>query len=337
MYKRSGVPHSEEVASALAWSARNALHGAILGLPAGVAMLSDPNVALALAVGVLPAAALGVSNSRRQRTAGLLVGGIAAASLFVGSVIAGTPVLAVCTILVLCIVVAQLSAGRSSRLSRPVLVLGLPLIGAGLSLSTVSAGLAAAGLVVLGSVFAFCVSLAWPDRPAASPARAMPRGAPRPAMLVYGIQIGLAGAIGAATGFALGVDHPGWACAAALLVSRPEHSALVARGWGRALSVIAGALLSCGVAVLDPAPVVLAVLVVAVLTVGTALAGSRWYVFPFFSTFLVISMLLLDDDTTAAHWFVERVGLTLLGVALALAAALVVPRLARPLLARRAG
>ena len=68
--------------SAVAWSWRNALHGAVLGLPAGAAMLSDPQIGLALAVGVLPAAGLGVTSSRRQRAMSLVVGVIAAVLAF---------------------------------------------------------------------------------------------------------------------------------------------------------------------------------------------------------------------------------------------------------------
>jgi uncharacterized membrane protein YccC len=140
-------------------------------------------------------------------------------------------------------------------------------------------------------------------------------------MLVYGMQIGLAGAAGAALGFASGVDHPGWACTAALLVSRPDRRQLDARGWGRGASVVLGALVACTIAAFSPSDPVIAVLVLVTLAVGTGTSGSRWYVFPFFSTVLVLSMLLLDETESASHWFLERVGLTLLGVALALLAA----------------
>ncbi len=315
------------MAPALAWSWRNALHGVVLALPAGVASISDPRTGLALAVGVLPAAALGVASSRRQRLMGLLVGLIAAVSLLVGSVVAGIPILAVVTIFALCVGVAVLTADRSRRLAMPILMLGVPLVGVGLSLDSVVTGLAAVGLIVAGSAYAVVISLLWPGR--APIARAPRPDVTRATMLAYGIQIGLAGSIGAAIGFAIGVDHPGWACAAALMVSRPSHEVLVTRGWGRAVSVLVGALLACGVAAMRPPVWLFALLLVLVLALGTAMAGSRWYVFPFFSTYVVLSMLLLEDTATPAHWFVERVGLTLLGVGLALAAALIVPRVAK--------
>lgn len=311
--------------SALAWSWRKALHGVMLGVPAGIATLSDLQVGLALAVGVLPAAGLGVSGSRRRRVMSLVVGGIAAVSVLLGSAVARFPVLAVITVFTLCVVAAVLTADRSRRLATPVLVLGVPLLGVGLSFSSVSTGLAGAGLILLGSLYGFVVSLVWPGSASAPPPA--PPATNRAAMLVYGIQIGLAGAIGATIGFALGVDHPGWACTAALMVSRPTHAMLITRGCGRPVAVIVGALLALAVAAVHPPAAVSALLLVIILSVATGIAGSRWYVFPLFSTFVVLSMLLLEDTDPPAHWFVERVGLTLVGVALALAAAAVVPRL----------
>lgn len=321
------------MAGPIAWSWRNALHGVALSAPAGVAMVvGDPSTALA--VGVLPAATLGVTSSRRQRVAIVLVGGVAAAALLAGSLVADTPAVAVVAVLALCVGVAQLTVDRSHRLATPTLLLGVPLFGAGLSLPTISAGLSAGALIAVGSLYAFLVSLLWPSGHVA--ARPPQPQATRPAMLVYGIQIGLAGALAAAVGFALGVDHPGWACTAALLVSRPDHAAMVARGWGRAVSVIAGALLACGIAALSPASVVFGALLVVLLALGTATAGSRWYVFPFFSTFVVLSLLLIGDTETPAHWFAERVAMTLLGVGLALAAASIVPPLVRRISGGRA-
>ncbi len=326
LYFRGGRLQSEHMA-ALAWSWRNALHGAVIGLPAGIATLSDPQIGLALAVGVLPAAGLGVSSTRRQRAMSLVVGGIAAISVVLGSAVTRSPALAVLVVFALCVVVAVLAADRSRHLATPVLVLGVPLLGVGLSFPSVATGLAGAGLILAGSLYAFLVSLVWPD--SSSGPRPSPPPTTRSAMLVYGIQIGLAGAIGAAIGFALGVDHPGWACTAALMVSRPNHAMLITRGWGRPVAVVVGALLAIAVAALHPLPAVSAILLVVILTLGTGTAGSRWYVFPLFSTFIVLSLLLLEDSGTPAHWFVERVGMTLVGVALALAAAAIVPRVAR--------
>lgn len=303
----------------IAWSWRNVAHGVMLALPAVVASAFDPSLGLPLAVGVLPAAALGLRSSRRDRAVVILVGVVAGASLFLGSLVADRAVLAVVMVFVLCVVVAAMTADPSRRLAPLMLMLGLPLYGAGLSESSWTTGLAAGVLMVAGSVYSWLVSLAWPEgAPAARPPRVAAR---RTTMLVYGMQIGLAGAAGAALGFASGVDHPGWACTAALLVSRPDRRQLDARGWGRGASVVLGALVACTIAAFSPSDPVIAVLVLVTLAVGTGTSGSRWYVFPFFSTVLVLSMLLLDETESASHWFLERVGLTLLGVALALLAA----------------
>ncbi|BDV30137.1 FUSC family protein [Microbacterium terricola] len=311
----------------IAWSWRNAAYGAVLALPAAVVSLAAPSAGVALAVGVLPAAALGLRSTRAERRLVVLIGGVAGLSLFIGSLVAPWPALAVLTVFALCVGVALLTADPARRLAPLVLMLGLPLFGAGLSSSSWTGALSGGLLILAGSVYAWLVSLAWP--PAASVARPPRSAAPRSAMLAYGVQIGLAGAVAAACGFALGVDHPGWACTAALLVSRPDRRQLDARGWGRAFSVIGGALVACLIALANPSNAAIAVLAFAVIAIGTGTSGSRWYVFPFFSTVLVLSLLLLDDTEPAAHWFLERVGMTLLGIALALLAAWAVPAVAR--------
>ena len=78
---------------------------------------------------------------------------------------------------------------------------------------------ALAGLMVLGSLYACAISMLWPERRPPAPRAARPR--PVAPMLDYGVRLGAAGASAAAIGFALDLDHVGWACAAALLVMRP--------------------------------------------------------------------------------------------------------------------
>ena len=57
--------------------------------------------------------------------------------------------------------------------------------------------------------------------------------------------------------------------------------------------------------------------------------GSRWYVTPAFTTFLVFLLLLYADRQDTEYRFLERVGETLLGVGIAYVFGLVVPRLSR--------
>ncbi|WP_133542996.1 FUSC family protein [Microbacterium sp. BK668] len=315
--------------AAIAWSWRNVAYGAALAVPATICTLLDAFAGLSLAVGVLPAAALGLLSTRRERALVVLVGALAGFSIFVGSLVSPWPVVAVATLFVLCVLVAITVSDPARRLAPVAMMLGLPLVGVGLSEGSWQRGFAAAGLIAAGSAYGWLVSLLWTAAPAVMrPPRA---AASRTAMIVYGVQIGLAGAVGAALGFAWGADHPGWAATAALMVSRPDRRQLDARGWGRAISVTAGAIVACAIAAAGlPLPVV-ALLVLLVLAAGSGTAGSRWYVFPFFSTILVLSMLLLGETESPAHWFIERVGLTLVGVILALAAAWVVPAIARVL------
>jgi uncharacterized membrane protein YccC len=97
---------------------------------------------------------------------------------------------------------------------------------------------------------------------------------------------------------------------------------------------VLGAVVACTIAALSPSNLTIAVLVLVTLAVGSGTSGSRWYVFPVFSTVLVLSMLLLGESEPPSHWFLERVGLTLLGVALALLAAWIVPPVAQRVLVR---
>ena len=65
-------------APGVAWHWSAAVRGALYALPAGLAALHDPGQGIALAVGVLPAAAVGLLPTRRARptvlVAGLCVG-----------------------------------------------------------------------------------------------------------------------------------------------------------------------------------------------------------------------------------------------------------------------
>jgi hypothetical protein len=318
----------------LSWSWSRLALGVVYAAPAAVVALSDPAKGLAMAVGVLPAAAVGLAPSRRRRGLVVLVGALAGVSMVIGASVAAHAVLAVLTIFALCVAVAVTVSVPGRRLAPVAMALGLPLVGAGLSFDSVASAASLALLIVTGSVYAWLVSLVWPERDAPErPPRQVP---PRRAMLGYGVQLGLAGAASAAFGLAAGLDHPGWACTAALLVSRPRAEELHARGVGRSVSVLGGAVVACGVALAGPSDAVRALLVVLALAGAAATAGSRWYVTPFFSTVLVLSMLLVGDEADAAHWFLERVVETLVGVALALLAAWLVPRTLGPLL-RRSG
>jgi hypothetical protein len=66
-----------------------------------------------------------------------------------------------------------------------------------------------------------------------------------------------------------------------------------------------------------PPDAVHAAAIVAALAAAAGTHGSRWYVTPAFTTFLVFLLLLWSAPEDAASRFGERVGETLLGVGIA--------------------
>lgn len=318
----------------LAWSWRNAAYGAVLAMPATIATAIEPSVGIPLAVGVLPAAALALRPTRTARGAVVLTGVIAGASLFVGAVMSAWPPAAVVALFVLCVVVAWFAADPRTPHAPVVMALGLPLYGSGLSAGDARAGAIGAALLIGGSFYAWGVSHLW--RTTTPPAPARRQGADTPPAgptgldrVVYGVQLGTAGAIGAASGYALGADHPGWPATSALLVSRPDRRTLDRRGWQRGVAVVVGAIIACSAAALHPSALVLGAMMLLVLVTVAATAGSTFYVMPMLSTIIVLTLLTHEETRPAAHWFAERVGLSVLGVVAALLAGWIIPRATR--------
>lgn len=305
--------------------------GVVFALPALATAPSAPTAGLALAVGVLPAAAFGLPPRRRARAVIVLIGVLSAAGLVAGSLLARAPVIAVIALFALA-VLASVNATRG-RFAQLVLILVLPMVGLGLSLSWSAATFALAGCMVAGSLYAWLVSLLWPqeDAPPLPPAP-VPRGR---AMLIYGLLLGTAAATAAAIGFLLGLEHVGWATGAVLLVMRPVRGQLIARSAGRAGSVLVGALAAAGLAVLEPGPLVLTIAIGLVVGALSATQVSRWYVAPAFTTFLVLLLILSTSQASPGERFLERSIETLVGVGLALLFGTVVPALIAFLARRR--
>ena len=146
-------------------------------------------------------------------------------------------------------------------------------------------------------------------------------------MIGYGIRVGIAAAIAYLITAPLGLDHPGWAPAACLLVARPNLDLLRIRGVGRVVSVAIGALLAAGAVMADPPSLVYALSTVLALSAAAATAGSRWYITSGFTTFFVFLLLLIPDPGQAGQKFDERIVETILGVGLAYMACWFVPAL----------
>lgn len=312
-------------APGLVWEWPAAAVGAVYALPAAVVILNDPARGFAMALGVLPAAIVGVLPTRRSRLAVVVLGACVGVPIFLGGLLAGVPVLAVAAIGALGVGSALLAS--RFRFGMLAMSLSLPMVGVGLSYSDVGKAAGIAGLMILGSAWACAVSMLFPERRAVDRRRS--RGAPVGPTLDYGIRLGLAGATAAAIGFLLDLDHVGWACAAALLVMRPAAEMQRLRSVGRILSVAAGALVAVVLVHLNPPAVLYSLAALAAIAGVGAMHRSRWYVVPAFTTFLVFLLLLYADPQDAASRFGERLLETVLGVAIAYLFGLVLPPFTR--------
>jgi hypothetical protein len=316
------------VTTAIRWGWSGALRGLLLAIPAMVVAVDDPARAALLALGVVPTACVPLPPRRRDRIQPAVLGILCGLALFVGGVLALWAPLAVVGIFGIAVLSSRIAAGR--RLGVVALTLLLPLTGIGLSFSDVSTAAGLAVLISLGSIYALLVSLLWPAG-AGTGAVAQPGPPPRGLILRFGYLAGTAGAVCAAVGFALDLEHVGWATGAALLVMRPAREAQESRSVGRVLDVLLGAATAIVLVHLDPPGWVYGVALAVVVAGATATVGSRWYVLPTFTTFLVFLMLLVNSPDDAASRFWERTLETVLGVGVAAVVGLLVPALlARP-------
>lgn len=315
------------IGDGISWSWSMLCLGIVLALPSAIVVPFDPAFGLALAVGTIPAAVNRLAPRRSGRWSTIVVGGLAGLALFLGSLLRQVPIVAVIVLFAVG-VVAPLWAGRR-RLGALVMALALPVMGIGLSVSSPGGGIAIGGLMLAGSLYAWAVSLLWPERPAPTP---VPRSsAPWRTELRYGILLGCAGAIAAATAFLLQLQHVGWVTGACLLVMRPTRSMLFIRSLGRAVSVLVGALLAALFALVSPSPGMVAIAVILVLSGATATQGSRCYITPGFSTFLALSLILTSEGGSPVGRFNERTLETLLGVGIALVFGWAVPQTTKTL------
>ena len=305
------------VRPAVAWSWSGALLGALCALPAAAVTLNDVPNGLAFAVGVLPALVVGIQPTRRQRPRVTIIGALAGASIVAGSILAHQPWLAVGGVFVLALAAAELA--RRRPIGQLALMLALPLVGVGLSYTDLDEAAGLALIMTIGAAYAGLVSMAWPERPA------QPRPPAAPIGRDYGLRLGLAGAIAAAIGFALDLDHAGWACAAALLVMRPSAEMTQLRSIGRLAAVAAGAAIAALLVTQTTSATLYALPTVIALAAAAATRGSRWYITPGFTTFFALSLLIYDDPSESTSRFNERVLETALGVALAYLFGLVIP------------
>jgi hypothetical protein len=189
---------------AITWRWSMALFGALCSIPAVLVTTQNPSQGIALAIGVLAPAAVGVSGTRRSRVVSLIVSAAIGLGLVLGSALSLSWWLAVGGIFALCVAAAAASA--RVRFGSLLLMLAVPMVGAGLSFAgDVRAAAELAVLMVVGGAYGWLLSLIWPDPPTTSRAEtAVPEMAE---MIEYGVRLGMAGALCTGLGFALALDH----------------------------------------------------------------------------------------------------------------------------------
>jgi hypothetical protein len=274
-----------------------------------------------MAIGVVPVAGVPLAPARRGRIRVGLVGVVAAASLLLGAFLAQWPPLAVAGLLVLAPLAAHVSVSRPPVLLA--LTLSLPLMAVGLSYPGFAAAAPLAGALVVGSAYATGISLLWPAGHV--PAGPPPPAPPREVLLRYGYAAGVAGALCAAVGFALDLEHVGWAPAAALLVMRPLPAVQRMRSLDRVVDVVVGAAAAITLTTLGAPDWAFALTILVGVAAATATAGSRRYLLPTLTTFLAFVLLLYDDPGKGQDRFWERVLETVLGIAAAAVFGLLLP------------
>lgn len=302
--------------SAIVWSWSNALLCSIAVLPAVIiAANGNLKVGLALTIGVLPSAIIGLQPTRKKRIASPVVGTLLGLSIILGSWLTQWEVVAVVGLFLLAVVAAKLASRWVIGLLATNLI--LPLVAIGFSYPDIKDAASFAAAILASSLFAYLVSLAWPQfKPLKTRTRQLLTT--RQAQ-TYGIQLGLAGATAAAIGFALNFEHVGWAAGAALLVMRPEEDAQKLRSIGRLVSVAIGAIAACLLLSQTTSPLIISICAGIAIVVAGATAASRWYMTATFTTFIVFLLLLNSNPASAAveSRFDERVLETILGVTLA--------------------
>jgi hypothetical protein len=94
----------------MVWSWPHTLTGVVYAIPATLTTLSNPQLGVPLAVGVLPPTLLAIPPNRRSRIVILIVGVMIGASLFIGGVLAHLPFIGTAALLVAAVVGAALLA-----------------------------------------------------------------------------------------------------------------------------------------------------------------------------------------------------------------------------------
>lgn len=293
----------------LRWEWNAAALGVVYALPAAVVTYFDVSRGAAFAVGVIPAAIVGLVPTRRSRLRVVFIGVMTGLPLMLGSLVSAVPWLAVAAMFLLSIGAVVLA--RAVPAGSVVLVLSLPMAAVGLSYGDLGTSVGLALVLIGGSVYAALVSLVWPSGLARPPVER------EPPALDYGVRLGAAAAAAAGIGFMFDLEHVGWATAAVLLVMRPGVEQTTLRMVGRVVSVFVGAAAAVSLVALGANAPTYSLAVLVCVACAAATHSSRWYVTSSFTTFLVLLLLVVPAPDEAGFRFTERLTETALGVGLA--------------------
>lgn len=285
-------------------------------LPIVVMFAVDVKMGLVLSIGVIPAAVSPLSIDYRHRLRMILVGVLFSASVVVGSFLSQSLLLAVIGVGALTLAGAYMAATRFAPISALALGFCLPIMGIGFSYPNISEALGLGLVVVIGSLWAYLVSLLFKGDDHIQQEKAAPS---RRQAANYGLGYSLAAVIATVTPLALGWDHVGWVAGATLFVMRPSWEAQKMRMIGRIASVSTGALFASLILWWHPDVWLVAIFVTLAMVLAGATQGSKWYIMPAFTTFIVFFVLLYVNtpDGAVAYRFSERILETAVGVVIA--------------------
>ena len=322
----------------ITWDWADAGRGALCALPGAVVVLAvDVALGMIFALGTLVVATLGVPPARSQRARLGLVGLAFAVAYALGSTVALLEVAAVVALTLLAYAAVLLSVRKPAAKLLPALL--VPAFALGMN-HPAPDGYAFAGVLLAGGAWATLVTYLWPQtRPAGTaPRESQPHPAPTPApaaVRVYAVLFAAAAGIGLALGFLLDLTHVAWAAAAALFIMRPDPGLLASRALGRTGATFAGVAAAGLIYRRGPTEIVIAIVTVAAVSAIVATRSSRWYISAAGSGLLVLIVSGIGSEHEFDVSFVERLGETAIGAALALTFGVAIPWALRRLAPRR--
>ncbi|TLG72883.1 FUSC family protein [Culicoidibacter larvae] len=306
----------EKVRAEFQWDSRNIIFIAVLLLiPISLIMVQEQRLALLSIISLIPAAIAGVAPKRKKRVSIVLVGLFMGISILIGAIIKFymTEIGAAVFIFLLAFAAALIAAKRNSPI---VMTFIVPVIGIGLSMTTIESALAFMIVIAINAVFAFGVSLIFPEREVVAQQ-------PQAIMLtekdakLYGIALGAAMAVSTMLSFFW--DHSGWIVGSTGLVMRPYFNKQVSRSLWRAGSIIIGMVIISVAYYYIPEITRTGIFAMIAILLLAGFHKSTAYITPFFVTFMTFSFLLYpgSNDKLIAQYLLERIVWVLLGIVIA--------------------